>query len=203
MTLQRRTGERISKADLAAEFYRLMDELGRVPSSVDVRDHGRCSLSPFVREWWGWKEAVAELAPDGQPVPGLVEKLRAEELAGQQWDFEETGGEHRKRLGETHRRVKLLRQALLHRKRGKDDLRTAMPDCPWWLAELSVEELEAELWVQPDEMRKLYVPAEGEPPVTLDMDRAFVSPYVSRRDRARAIGYCVAEWESRAQQERG
>jgi hypothetical protein len=193
MTLQRRTGERISKADLAAEFYRLMDELGRVPSSVDVRDHGRCSLSPFLREWWGWKEAVAELAPDGQPVPGLVEKLRAEELAGRGWDFEETGAEHRQRLGETHRRVKLLRQALLHRRRGEENLQAIMPDCPWWLARMPVEELEAALWVQPDEARKLYVPAEGEPPPTLDMYRAFVSPYVSPRDRARAIARRWAE----------
>lgn len=201
MTLQRRTGERISKADLAAEFYRLMDELGRVPSSVDVRDHGRCSLSPFLREWWGWKEAVAELAPDGQPVPGLVEKLRAEELANREWDFEETGAEHRERLGETHRRVKLLRQALLRRKRGEDDLKAAMPDCPWWLADMSVEELEAELWVQPDKARKLYLSAEGEAPSTLDMDRALVSPYVSPHDRARAIARCVAEWESQTRQE--
>jgi len=201
MTLQRRRGERISKADLAAEFYRLMDELGRVPSSVDVRDHGRCSLSPFLREWWRWEAVVAELAPDGNPVPGLVEKLRAEELARREWDLAETGAEHRQRLGETHRRVKLLRQALLHRKRDVDDLKAAMPDCPWWLAELSLEALETKLWVRPDETRKLYVPAEGEPPVTLDMDRAFVSPYVSPRDRARAIAHCVAEWQARTHQE--
>ena len=38
MTLQRRKGEPTSKAALAAEFYRLMDELGKVPSSADVQD---------------------------------------------------------------------------------------------------------------------------------------------------------------------
>ena len=32
-------------AALAAEFYRLMAELGKVPSSADVRKHGHCSLS--------------------------------------------------------------------------------------------------------------------------------------------------------------
>jgi hypothetical protein len=37
MTLQRQKGEPISKAALAAEFYRLMAELGKVPSSADVQ----------------------------------------------------------------------------------------------------------------------------------------------------------------------
>lgn len=187
MTLQRQRGEPISKAALAAEFYRLMAELGKLPSSADVRKHGRCSLSPFLREWWAWEQVVAELAPDGNPVPGLAEKLRAEELAGQEWAFEETQDEHRQRLGETHRRVKLLRQALLHHRRGVKDLMATIPDCPWWLTTMSVEELEADLWLQPDEGSKLYVPAEGDPPPTLDMYRALVSPSVSSYDRSRAI----------------
>ena len=187
MTLQRQKGEPISKAALAAEFYRLMAELGKVPSSADVRKHGHCSLSPFLREWWAWEEVVAELAPDGHPVPGLAEKLQAEELASREWAFEETQDEHRQRLGETHRRVKLLRQALLHYRRGVKDLKATMPDCPWWLTHRSVEELEADLWVQPDEDRSLYVPAEGEAPPTLDMYRAMVSPSVSSYDRSGAI----------------
>lgn len=193
MTLQRLRGEPISKAALATEFYRLMAELGKVPSSADVRKHGRCSLSPFLREWWAWEQVVAELAPDGHPVPGLVEKLRAEELARWEWAFEETQDEHRLRLGETHRRVKLLRQALLHHRRGVKDLMATMPDCPWWLTTMSVEELEADLWVQPDEGRRLYVPAEGDPPPTLDMYRALVSPSVSSYDRGRAIARRLKE----------
>jgi hypothetical protein len=193
MTLQRQKGEPISKAALAAEFYRLMAELGKVPSSADVRKHGHCSLSPFLREWWAWEEVVAELAPDGHPVPGLAEKLQAEELASREWAFEETQDEHRQRLGETHRRVKLLRQALLHHRRGVKDLMATMPDCPWWLTHRSVEELEADLWVQPDEGRRLYVPAEGDPPPTLDMYRALVSPSVSSYDRSRAIARSLKE----------
>ena len=193
MTLQRRSGEPISRAALAAEFYRLLAELGRVPSSTDVRKHGRCSLSPFLREWWDWRQVVAELAPAGRPVPGLVEKLQAEEWAAREWAFAETEGQHRRRLGETQRRVKLLRQALLHHRRGVTDLKHAMPDCPWWLTDMSMEELEADLWVQPDERRKLYVPAEGEPPPTLDMYRALMSPAVGSYERSKAIARHLRE----------
>jgi len=193
MTLQRRKGERISKAALAAEFYRLMAELGRVPSAADVQMHGRYSSTPFLREWWRWEQVVAELAPDGNPTPGLVERLQAGESASQEWAFEETQDEHRQRVGETHRRVKLLRQALLHLRRGVKNLMAAMPDCPWWLTHMSVEELEARLWVQPDDDRRLYVPAEGEPPPTLEMYRAIMSPSVSSYDRGKAIARRLRE----------
>jgi len=193
MTLQRQKAERISKAALAAEFYRLMADLDKVPSSADVQKHGRCSLTPFLRQWWEWEQVVAELAPDGKPVPGLVETLHAEELASREWAFEETQDEHRQRLGETHRRVKLLRQALLHHRRGVKDLMATMPDCPWWLTTMSVEKLEADLWVEPDEDRRLYVPAEGDPPPTLDMYRALMSPSVSSYDRSRAIARRLTE----------
>ncbi len=68
-----------------------------------------------------------------------------------------------------------------------------MPDCPWWLTKMPLEKLEADLWVQPDQDRRLYVPAEGDAPPTLDMYRAMMSPSVSSYDRSRAIARRLRE----------
>ncbi len=171
----------IPKSDLAAEFYRLMEMLGRIPSFADVRRDGCYSPTPFMRVWdYHWENIARELAPDGEPIPGLVARLRAEEVATRSWDFQETAAEHRQRLGETQRRVKLLRQALFHRRKGVEgvaSLRGKVPDCPWWLADMSIADLEDALCVDPDPGQKLYLPSRDKAPPTPNASRAFRSPY--------------------------
>lgn len=56
------------RADLIAELERLADELGRVPTTSDVRDHGDVSLTPYYSHFDGFTNALeaADLEREGR-----------------------------------------------------------------------------------------------------------------------------------------
>jgi hypothetical protein len=52
------TRRNIPDEELLTELTRLCDELGHVPSTVDMREHGEITIYPYIRQYGSWKRAV-------------------------------------------------------------------------------------------------------------------------------------------------
>jgi len=63
------TRRNISEEELLQELTQLRDELGHVPSSVEVRKHEEITIYPYIHRFGSWKQAVdaAGLEYRGQP----------------------------------------------------------------------------------------------------------------------------------------
>jgi hypothetical protein len=80
-----------SEEDLLDELYRLRDELGKVPTSRDMDEHGAFSRGTYRNRWGSWNDALeaAGLTPqtEGEKISrnDLLEELRrlADELGRQ------------------------------------------------------------------------------------------------------------------------
>jgi len=59
------SGPRVSEDDLLADLQALADELGRSPTSKDMREHGSHSTSTYMRRFESWSDALeaADLDP--------------------------------------------------------------------------------------------------------------------------------------------
>ncbi|MBX0296841.1 homing endonuclease associated repeat-containing protein [Haloarcula nitratireducens] len=60
---------RISDAELLEEIHRLADELGKIPTAQEMKDHGEFSHRPYFTRWEGWQAAIraAGYEPVGRP----------------------------------------------------------------------------------------------------------------------------------------
>lgn len=59
--MSKRGPPKIPKDDLRDELYRLRDELGRIPTSPDMNDHGEYSHMPYVYRWGSWNAALKDV----------------------------------------------------------------------------------------------------------------------------------------------
>lgn len=48
------------REELREEIDRLVEELGRIPTQIDVHEHCTYSKAPFIRVFGSWNEAVKE-----------------------------------------------------------------------------------------------------------------------------------------------
>lgn len=49
---------RVDREDLLEELRRLGEDLGKRPSCGDMKEHGRYSFKPYMREFGGWNDAI-------------------------------------------------------------------------------------------------------------------------------------------------
>lgn len=56
-----------SEEELIEELHRLTEELGRVPTSTDIEQHGRMSFTPFMNRWGTIEESLAAAGLDPGP----------------------------------------------------------------------------------------------------------------------------------------
>lgn len=57
--------------DLIAELNRLHEELGKIPSGKDMKNHGRFSITPYYNKWGDWESALKAAGFDETPThPG-------------------------------------------------------------------------------------------------------------------------------------
>ncbi|WP_235019751.1 HNH endonuclease [Natrialba sp. INN-245] len=76
---------RISDEALLEELHRLVDELDKVPTAQEMRDHGQYSQRPYFRRWDSWQAAIqaAEYEPVGYPSGPKNHKWK--EQSGHDW----------------------------------------------------------------------------------------------------------------------
>ena len=67
---------KIPEDDLRAELYRLRDDLNRIPTSIDMNEHGDYSVMPYVNTFGSWNDALRAV---GFPVHSK-EKATDEQL---------------------------------------------------------------------------------------------------------------------------
>lgn len=83
---------RISSESLIAELQRLANELERLPSAQDMRDHGEYSSSVYLRRFGSWLDAREAAGLEGEIVPWERKKTPKSELLGDIRDLAEKLG---------------------------------------------------------------------------------------------------------------
>ena len=105
---------RISDEVLLEEINRLIDELGKVPTAQEMKEHGQYSHRPYLRRWNGWQAAVraAGYEPVGRPAGTNHHNWKAQPVH----EWREYGGNWNEQ-----------RQKALER----DDYTCQTPGCDW------------------------------------------------------------------------
>ncbi len=81
--------KKVSEEDLVVEYYNLKTKLGRVPTSIEMKELGKCSISAYYTKFGGWNNFLESI---GEPFTIVNKKISEENLIAAYYELKENLG---------------------------------------------------------------------------------------------------------------